>query len=75
MVKLLEQAKSFRDLGIDGRQQQWTEGWFAGMKGSLKSESGKPVEVLGYLLPTWGLHYVLKPNAPETLFPTLKSLI
>ncbi|GAB1482410.1 sugar ABC transporter substrate-binding protein [Treponema sp.] len=66
MVKLLEQAKSFRDLGIDGRQQQWAEGWFAGMKGQLKDESGKPVEVFGYLLPTWGLHYVLKPNAPDT---------
>jgi len=66
MVKLLEQAKSFRDLGIDGRQQQWTEGWFAGMKGSLKDESGKPVEAFGYLLPTWGLHYVLKPNSGDT---------
>jgi len=66
MVKLLEQAKSFRDMGIDGRQQQWTEGWFAGMKGALKDESGKPVEVFGYLLPTWGLHYVLKPNGGDT---------
>ncbi len=66
MVKLLEQSKSFRDLGIDGRQQQWAEGWFAGMKGALKDESGKPVEVFGYLLPTWGLHYVLKPNGGDT---------
>ncbi|MGD9940818.1 MAG: extracellular solute-binding protein [Clostridia bacterium] len=66
MVKLLEQAKTFRDLGIEGRQQQWAEGWFAGMKGSLKDESGKPVEVFGYLLPTWGLHYVLKPNGGDT---------
>jgi ABC-type glycerol-3-phosphate transport system substrate-binding protein len=66
MVKLMEDAKNFRDLGIDGRQGQWGEGWFAGMKGALKDESGKPVEVFGYLLPTWGLHYVLKPNAGDT---------
>ena len=66
MVQLWKDAKNFRDLGIDGRQGQWGEGWFAGMKGALKDESGKPVEVLGYLLPTWGLHYVLKPNAGDT---------
>ena len=32
----------------------WTETWFAGMQGAN--------ETLCYLLPTWGLHYTLKPN-------------
>jgi len=36
------------------------------MKGSLKDEKGNPIEVFSYLLPTWGLHYVLKQNAPDT---------
>lgn len=34
----------------------WTETWFAGMKSDI---------TLCYLLPTWGLHYVLKPNCGE----------
>lgn len=31
----------------------WTESWFEGMKTDI---------TMCYLLPTWGLHYVLKPN-------------
>jgi multiple sugar transport system substrate-binding protein len=63
MVELLEQAKLLHDKGYEGRQGQWGEGWFAGMKGNLKDEKGKEIEVFGYFLPTWGLHYVLKPNS------------
>jgi ABC-type glycerol-3-phosphate transport system substrate-binding protein len=36
------------------------------MRGELKDEAGKDVEVFSYFLPTWGLHYVLKTNAPGT---------
>jgi len=36
------------------------------MKGDLKDESGAALEVFSYFLPTWGLHYVLKPNTPDT---------
>ena len=36
------------------------------MKGELKDEAGKLVEVFSYFLPTWGLHYTLKPNAGDT---------
>ena len=32
----------------------WGETWFAGMRGDI--------ETLCYFLPTWGLHYTLKPN-------------
>lgn len=62
----METAKVMRDNGYEGRVSQWSEGWFAGMKGVLKDESGADVEVFSYMLPTWGLHYVLKTNAPET---------
>ena len=34
--------------------------------GVLADESGNQKEVFSYFLPTWGLHYVLKTNAPET---------
>jgi len=63
MLELLDQAKLLHDKGYEGRQGQWGEGWFAGMRGGLKDEKGKEIEVFGYFLPTWGLHYVLKPNA------------
>jgi len=66
MLKYMEVAKTLKDKGFEGRQGQWSEGWFAGMKGALKDEKGADVEVFSYLLPTWGLHYVLKPNAPDT---------
>jgi hypothetical protein len=63
MDKLMDIAKMFHDKGYEGKQGQWGEGWFAGMKGALADAKGQPVEVFGYFLPTWGLHYVLKPNA------------
>ncbi len=66
MEDYMEMCKLMKDKGYEGRQAQWAEGWFAGMKGDLKTESGAAVEVFSYFLPTWGLHYVLKPNAPET---------
>mgnify|MGYP002624118715 CR=1 FL=1 len=66
MEKYMDMCKVLHDQNLDGRVGQWSEGWFAGMKGSLKDEKGNPIEVFCYLLPTWGLHYVLKQNAPDT---------
>jgi len=66
MEKYMDMCKTLHDKNLEGRVAQWSEGWFAGMKGALKDEKGNPVEVFCYLLPTWGLHYVLKQNAPET---------
>ncbi len=66
MVQYMEMSKALKDKGYEGRQGQWSEGWFAGMKGTLKDEKGADVEVFSYFLPTWGLHYVLKTNAPDT---------
>jgi len=66
MEQFMDIGKIMRDYRLEGRTGQWSEGWFAGMKGELKDESGKLVEVFSYFLPTWGLHYVLKTNAPET---------
>ena len=62
----MDLCKTLHDNRWEGRVGQWSEGWFAGMKGDLKDESGRGVEVFSYFLPTWGLHYVLKTNAPDT---------
>lgn len=66
MEAYMDMCKTLKDEGLEGRQGQWSEGWFAGFKGELKDESGKEVEVFGTFLPTWGLHYTLKPNAGNT---------
>ncbi len=66
MEEFMDMAKVLRDEGYEARHNSWSEGWFAGMKGDLKDEQGNPVEVFSYFLPTWGLHYVLKTNAPDT---------
>jgi len=66
MEQFLDICKTLKDNKWEGRVGQWSEGWFAGMRGELKDEAGKPVEVFAYFLPTWGLHYVLKTNAPGT---------
>ena len=66
MDQYFDIAKALYDNRYEGRVGQWSEGWFAGMKGELKDESGRAVEVFSYFLPTWGLHYVLKTNAGDT---------
>lgn len=66
MLSYLDMAKTLKEKSYEGRAAQWSEGWFAGMKGTAKDEKGNSVEVFSYLLPTWGLHYVLKTNAPDT---------
>ncbi len=60
-------AKIMHENNYEGRVGQWSEGWFAGMNGSLTDENGNPIEVFCYFLPTWGLHYTLKPNAGDTV--------
>jgi ABC-type glycerol-3-phosphate transport system substrate-binding protein len=66
MERFMEISKIIHDNRFDGRVGQWSEGWFAGMRGELRDENGNLLEVFSYFLPTWGLHYVLKPNTPDT---------
>lgn len=66
MYDYMEMAKLLHEEKLEGQAGQWSEGWFAGMKGDLRDENGNAQEVFSYLLPTWGLHYVLKTNSPDT---------
>jgi ABC-type glycerol-3-phosphate transport system substrate-binding protein len=61
--RYVEIAKLFRDEGYEAQAGQWAEGWFAGMNDSLVDANGTPKKVFCYFLPTWGLPYVLAPNA------------
>ncbi|MBQ9251204.1 MAG: hypothetical protein IJ188_01035 [Clostridia bacterium] len=49
-----ELCKTLEQDDLTQKGGAWTETWFAGMQGVN--------ETLVYLLPTWGLHYTLKPN-------------
>ncbi|MCL2763458.1 MAG: extracellular solute-binding protein [Treponema sp.] len=67
MEALMDISKIMHDNRFDGRVGgQWAESWFAGMNDKLRDEKGNLIEVFGYFLPTWGLHYALKTNAPDT---------
>lgn len=63
IVEYVRFAKMMRDNGYESGATQWTEGWFAGMNDTLKDANGTPKKVFSYFLPTWGLPYVLSPNA------------
>jgi hypothetical protein len=52
-----ELCKTLEQDDLTQKGGAWTEIWFAGMKGAN--------ETLCYFLPTWGLHYTLKPNCAE----------
>jgi ABC-type glycerol-3-phosphate transport system substrate-binding protein len=65
MERYMDIRKTLYDKRMEGRVGQWSQGWFEGMRDELRDENGK-LEVFSYFLPTWGLHYVLKTNAPET---------
>jgi ABC-type glycerol-3-phosphate transport system substrate-binding protein len=66
MEEFMDISKTINDNRFDGRVGQWSEGWFAGMNGTLRDENQNLLEAFSFFLPTWGLHYVLKPNAPDT---------
>lgn len=61
--KMVETVKIFRDNGYEAKATQWQEGWFAGMNDTLTDAAGNPKKIFSYFLPTWGLPYVLAPNA------------
>lgn len=63
---LFEVAKTFRTEGYEAQAEQWAEGWFAGMNDSLVDAKGNSKNIFCYFLPTWGLPYVLMPNAGDT---------
>jgi len=53
-------AKTLRDEHLTAEVGTWSPPWFENM-------NKKDPQIFGYILPTWGLHYVLKPNAKDTM--------
>lgn len=57
VVEFFDMAKTLRTEGLTAKIGQWSPGWFGNMAKK---------EVFGFILPTWGLHYVIKKNAGDT---------
>lgn len=56
ITKHFKNMKIFREEDLDGKTRQWDPSWFEYMNNG---------EVFCFLLPTWGLNYVLKRNAAD----------
>ena len=54
LYDFLDLCKTAEEEDLYAKGMAWQETWFAGMNGTN--------EIMCYLLPTWGLHYTLKPN-------------
>lgn len=61
IMKYIDYAKDIREAGIDANFSQWSAPWSASMAGEVKG-----TDVFSYVLPSWGLQYVLASNAPDT---------
>ncbi|MBU3142011.1 ABC transporter substrate-binding protein [Clostridium sp. CF012] len=56
MIDYVDQATTIRKEGLDAKFNQWTPAW----TGSMSDKT-----TFGYMLPTWGLPFVLGINAPK----------
>lgn len=56
MMDYLDEATTIRQEGLDAKFTQWTPAW----TGSMSDKT-----TFGYMLPTWGLPFVLAQNAPK----------
>lgn len=75
-IDFMDYQKKLRENEYTAMAPEWSPAWFASMQGPVpfnagwdkldKVKSDKKVEVFGYVMPTWGLHYVIKPNAKDT---------
>lgn len=57
MIDFYDQVKQIADSGYDLNADPWSPAWIAAVNGD---------EAFSYVLPTWGLQYVILPNAAKT---------
>ena len=67
MSSYMEAYKIMRDENLTAGAYQWSEEWFLGMNDRLFDPIGdNPIDIFCYMLPPWGLDYVLKLNGTYT---------
>jgi len=60
VLNYFDLAKTMHNEELTAEIGTWSPPWFENMN------EAEP-EFFGYILPTWGLHYVIKPNAQDTM--------
>lgn len=74
-LKFMDYRREMRANDYTAMAVEWSPSWFQSMSAPVPYNAGwdevegnneNLVEVFGYVMPTWGLHYVIKPNAEET---------
>ncbi|TLS36013.1 ABC transporter substrate-binding protein [Pseudalkalibacillus caeni] len=68
-IEFMDYAKKLRKNNYTALAGEWSPSWFEAMDKPIKvKENGKETEtqVFSYVLPTWGLHSVLKTNVKES---------
>jgi len=63
MHEVMDLAMTLRQEGLEAQIDAWSEHWFSGMSDTLVAPDGTPQRIFAYFMPTWGLPFVLMPNA------------
>jgi len=66
MTQFLNFAYTLRSDGLDAQVGQWSEEWFTAKNDNLTNAAGDPIQIFASFMPTWGLPFVIMPNAGET---------
>lgn len=56
-VKFFDIAKEARNMNLDAKLASWSQGWYS----AAANDS-----IMGYVLPTWGMQYVIQKGAPDS---------
>lgn len=56
-VEFFDIAKKARDNNLDAKLEPWSTGWYS---------AAADKSILGYVLPTWGMQYVIQGGAPDS---------
>lgn len=67
MQEYMTTSKTFVENGYSSSEKQWYLIWFGGLDDRVTDQSGSPMQVFCYILPPWGLSYLIPSNGQSTL--------
>ncbi|MCL1924816.1 MAG: extracellular solute-binding protein, partial [Defluviitaleaceae bacterium] len=66
MMDFIDFARTLNEEGLQAQISAWSGPWFSSMNDDVVDAHGNPIQVFAYLLPTWGLPFIILPNAEDT---------
>lgn len=66
MKNYLKLCKKMTEEKLIGKYYQWTSDWFEALQRPVNNGNEEYEEIFCYFFPTWGYHYIIKPNSQET---------